>query len=131
MLPVILVVDDVQDNRELFSMVLERLGYRIELAVDGLDAVERARQLRPAVILMDLAMPNMDGFDATREIRSIPELASTHIIAISAFTDALSTERALACGCNEVLSKPCAPDRLTARVEAGVQARNATAATTA
>lgn len=119
-MPVVLVVDDVEDNRELVSLVLGRRGYSVELAIDGIDAIERARALRPTLILMDLAMPNMDGFDATRSIRAIPELASAYIIAFSAFTDVASKERALAAGCNEILGKPCAPDALLARVEAAL-----------
>ena len=121
-LPVVLIVDDSEDNRELFAMCLERLGYKIELAVDGLDGLERARSTSPSVILMDLAMPNMDGFEATRQIRMDPKLSSVHIIAITAFSDAVSTQRALAAGCNAILAKPCPPDILTACVESAVQA---------
>lgn len=121
-LPVVLIVDDSEDNRELFAMCLERLGYQIELAVDGLDALDRARKTLPTVILMDLAMPNMDGFDATRHIRMDPELSSVHIIAITAFSDAVSTQRALAAGCNAILAKPCPPEILAACVESAVRA---------
>lgn len=132
-LPVILVVDDNEDNRELFAMVLDRLGVAIELAGDGLEGLERAKLLKPQVIIMDLAMPKMDGFEATRAIRAIPELAGVHIIAVTAFTDAISAQRAIASGCDEVHSKPITPDVLTARVEAalaspqraGSQARDA------
>lgn len=123
--PIVLVVDDVEDNRDLYAMQLTRLGYRVELAVDGADGVARARAVRPNVILMDLAMPNVDGFEATRRIRAISRLASIRIIAISAFTDATNTQRALAAGCDEVLTKPCASDVLAARVEAGVRASRA------
>lgn len=119
-MPVVLIVDDSEDNRELFAMCLERLGYQIELAVDGLDGLERARKTLPTVILMDLAMPNMDGFEATRHIRMDPELSSVHIIAITAFSDAVSTQRALAAGCNAILAKPCPPEILAACVEAAV-----------
>lgn len=121
--PVVLIVDDSEDNRELFAMCLERLGYRIELAVDGLDGLERARATLPSVILMDLAMPNMDGFEATRQIRMDPKLASSvHIIAVTAFSDALNTQRALSAGCNAILAKPCPPDVLSACVQSAVQA---------
>jgi len=121
-LPVILIVDDNEDNRDLFAMMLSRLGYEIELAIDGQDGVERARAVRPSVILMDLAMPNMDGFEATRWIRAIPELASVRIIAVTASYDTVSAQRARAAGCDEVLAKPCAPEDLTACVEAGLPA---------
>ncbi len=123
--PVVLIVDDSEDNRELFAMCLERLGYRIELAVDGVDGLERARSTFPDVILMDLAMPNMDGFEATRQIRQDPDLRSTHIIAVTAFSDLVNTQRALAAGCNAILAKPCPPDVLTACVENAVEGSRA------
>jgi CheY-like chemotaxis protein len=121
-MPVILIVDDNEDNRELFAMILDRIGYKVELAVDGLEGLERAKEIVPQVILMDLAMPRMDGFEATRAIRLIPELASIHIIAVTAFTDALSSQRALAAGCDEVLPKPITPDVLASRVAAALLA---------
>lgn len=113
----ILIVDDNEDNRDLFAMMLSRLGYGIELAIDGQDGVERARAVHPSVILMDLAMPNMDGFEAARRIRAIPELAAVRIIAVTASYDTVSAQRARAAGCDEVLGKPCAPEVLTACVE--------------
>lgn len=125
--PVILIVDDSEDNRDLFAMCLERLGYAIELAVDGVDGVERARETVPNVIVMDLAMPNMDGFEATRQIRMDPSLSSIHIVAVTAFSDAVTTQRALAAGCDAVLAKPCPPDVLTAYVETAVRGGQARA----
>lgn len=122
-LPLILIVDDTEDNRDLYAMILGRLGYEVAVAIDGCDGVARARSLRPSVILMDLAMPNVDGFEATRQIRAIPEIASVPIIAVSAFTDARSVQRALAAGCDEVLAKPCPPAVLAGRVEKALHAR--------
>lgn len=118
--PVVLVVDDMEDNRELFSMVLAQGGYSVHVAVDGHDGVERARTLVPSVIVMDLAMPNVDGFEATARIRALPELASVPIIAVTAYSDAMSTQRALAAGCDDVLGKPCPPALLLARVAAAL-----------
>lgn len=120
--PLVLVVDDNEDNRELFALAVEGFGYRAALAVDGLDALERAKAERPDVVLMDLAMPRMDGFEATRAMREVPELASVPIIAVTAFTDAVSAQRALAAGCDEVLLKPITPEKLTQRIEAHVHA---------
>lgn len=119
-LPIVLVVDDMEDNRDVVSIVLQQAGYHVEVAVDGLDAVTRARSLRPNLILMDLAMPRMDGFEATRAIRAMPALRTVPIIALSAFVDADSTERALAAGCTEAVGKPCSPDELVAYVEAAL-----------
>jgi CheY-like chemotaxis protein len=120
-MPLVLIVDDNADNRELFAMVLERQGYAIELAVDGLEGLERARAMSPDVILMDLAMPNMDGFEATSAIREEASLAGVFIIAVTAFCDAVSSQRAIAAGCNEVLAKPISPDVLASRVETAIQ----------
>jgi CheY-like chemotaxis protein len=119
-LPTVLVVDDMEDNRDLYAMSLSRLGYVVETAVDGDDGVARAVASGPAVILMDLAMPNVDGFEATQRIRATASLAGVYIIAISAFTDAVSIQRALAAGCDEVLAKPCPPEQLAERVAIGV-----------
>lgn len=118
--PVVLVVDDMEDNRDLFTMVLARGGYAVHIAVDGHDGVERARQLRPSVIVMDLAMPKVDGFEATERIRALPELAGVRIIAVTAYSDAASVERARAAGCDEVLAKPCPPAVLLERVAAAL-----------
>lgn len=120
-LPIILVVDDMEDNRDLVSVILGQLGYHVEVATDGVHAIERAREIRPDVILMDLAMPHMDGFDATRAIRAIPELDTVHIIAFSAFADSRSVQRALAAGCNETIAKPCTPDLLVAHIQAALR----------
>jgi CheY-like chemotaxis protein len=121
--PVVLVVDDMEDNRDLVSIVLERAGYEIAVAIDGLDAIERARAIRPSLILMDLAMPNMDGFDATLAIRAIPELASVPIVALSAFADKVSVQRAISVGCNGAVAKPCTPETLLEAVESALRLR--------
>jgi len=122
-LPLILVVDDVEDNRDLCALVLHGRGYTVRLAVDGADAVSQVRLHPPAVILMDLAMPTMDGFEAARQIRAMPALAEVRIIGVSAFTDSENVERALEAGCDEVLAKPLAPRVLLERVEANLRAR--------
>lgn len=110
----------MEDNRDLFTMVLTRGGFSVHVAIDGREGIERARQLVPSVIVMDLAMPNVDGFEATERIRALPELDGVRIIAVTAYSDALSAQRALAAGCDEVLGKPCPPSLLLARVEAAL-----------
>lgn len=120
-LPLVLVVDDVEDNRDLCAMVLHGHGYSVYCAVDGADAIRQARARKPAIILMDLAMPNVDGFEASSRIRALPDLADVRIIGLSAFTDTENVERALAAGCDEVLSKPIAPQLLAARVAANLR----------
>ena len=111
--PVILVVDDSEDNRDLYAMALGRAGYAVAVAVDGLDAVDKTQAIGPTLILMDLAMPNLDGWEATKRIRALPDFhRATKIIALTAFTDAVSVQRARAAGCDAVLSKPCPPATL-------------------
>jgi CheY-like chemotaxis protein len=121
--PLVLIVDDNEDNRELFSLAVDRLGYRVMVACDGLEAVARVEEERPDVILMDIGMPRMDGFDATRAIRALVSGGAVHIMAVTAFTDALSAQRALAAGCDEVLLKPITPEELGARVRSAILVR--------
>lgn len=119
--PVILVVDDSEDNRDLYAMALGRAGYVVAVAVDGLDAVAKTEAIAPVLILMDLAMPNVDGWEATKRIRALPSSSpDLRIIALTAFTDAVSIQRALAAGCNAVLSKPCPPLSLLDHIAAAL-----------
>lgn len=112
----VLVVDDLEDNRELYVFALEREGFVVATACDGLEAIEKAEKLLPSAIVMDLAMPVMDGWEATRRIRAIPELARVPIFAVTAFTDARSRSDALAAGCDDCLSKPYTPADLAGRI---------------
>ena len=116
--PLVLVVDDSEDNRELCAAVLSRHGFEVATAIDGEEAIEKAIALRPSVILMDIGMPTMDGWEATRRIRAIPECARTYIIVVTAFSDAESRRRSHAEGCDEHLVKPVPPDVLIDRVSA-------------
>lgn len=118
---VILIVDDVEDNRDLYSLALGRAGYVVAVAVDGLDAVAKTEEVAPALVLMDLAMPNLDGWEATKRIRALPGIpADLHITALTAFTDAVSIQRAIAAGCDAVLAKPCAPQALLDHIAAAL-----------
>ena len=116
--PLVLVVDDSEDNRELCAAVLMRHGFEVATAIDGEDAVEKATVLRPSVILMDIGMPSMDGWEATRLIRATAACADAHIIVLTAFGDAESRRRSHTEGCDEHLVKPVPPDVLIDRVSA-------------
>jgi two-component system, cell cycle response regulator DivK len=116
--PVVLVVDDSEDNRELCAAVLVRHGFQVVTAVDGEDAVEKSTVLRPSVILMDIGMPSMDGWEATRRIRATPGCEGVHIIVVTAFGDSESRRRSYAEGCDEHLVKPVPPSVLIDRVSA-------------
>ncbi len=102
----VLVVDDSEDIRELLRLMLEMRGCRVVEAANGIDAVELAGRVHPALILMDLSMPVLDGYEATRRIRVQPELSDVPVIAVSAYCDLHNRQKALAAGCIECVSKP-------------------------
>jgi CheY-like chemotaxis protein len=104
--PLILIADDNESNVRTLSGYLRARGYRIGVARNGLEAVERAREDHPAAILMDIQMPELDGLEATRRIRAQPGEASIPIIALTALAMTGDRERCLAAGANEYLSKP-------------------------
>ena len=101
----VMVVDDADDIRELICMQLRRKGYKVVEATNGEQAVEVATQSHPGLILMDLSMPVMDGYEATRRIKSLPGLGGVTIVAISALCDPFIEHKALEAGCVECVSK--------------------------
>jgi two-component system, cell cycle response regulator DivK len=101
----ILIVEDVALNRELLVQLLED-KYRLLLAADGVTALERAAASNPDLILMDLSLPRMDGWEATRRLKSDPGLAHIPVIALSAHAMPSHEERARECGCDDFLTKP-------------------------
>ncbi len=108
----IMVVEDFEDNRFMMRRLLEMSGYRVVEAENGEQAVERARDERPDLILMDLSLPLLDGLAATRRIRAYAELRETPVVAVSAHDTADFHAEALAAGCNEYLTKPIDFDEL-------------------
>lgn len=100
----ILIVEDHRDSREALRELFNAYGYHVIEAVNGRHAVERAQAERPNLILMDIMMPELDGFDATRRIRAIPGLELTPIIAVTAMEDA--QELALQAGMSDYVRKP-------------------------
>lgn len=102
----VLVVDDAPDIRELLRLMLELRGCQVVEAEDGQRAVELAPEVRPALVLMDLSMPVLDGYEATRRIHDQPQLREVPVIAVSAFCDAHKRQQALAAGCVECVGKP-------------------------
>lgn len=102
----ILVVEDNPDNRVLIVDVLSTLDYEVIVAGDGLDGVAKARSEHPDLILMDLSLPIMDGWTATRHIKAQPELQHIKIIALTAHAMVGDREKSLAAGCDDYMSKP-------------------------
>jgi two-component system cell cycle response regulator DivK len=114
----VMVVDDYDDIRKLICMGLQCKGYQVLEAANGEEAVELATRSRPRLILMDLSMPVMDGYEATRRIKALPEFCEIPVVAISAFCDPSNNQKALEAGCVECVSKPIdfpSFDRLVSR----------------
>ena len=101
-----MVVEDNMDNYELVRFILERAGYDVFLAVNGRDGVDAARLQQPDMILMDLGMPEMDGWDAAEKIKSDPATKLIPLYALSAYTLPSDRKRALDAGCDGYLTKP-------------------------
>jgi two-component system cell cycle response regulator DivK len=108
----ILIVEDDADNRRIVVKVLTGEGHRTLEAADGRTAIEVARRERPDLIIMDLAMPGMDGWEASRRLKGNPETADIPIIALTAFAMRGDEERAREAGCDGYLSKPCRPQTM-------------------
>ena len=125
-----LVVDDNDDNREIYSTGLRHGGFEVSVACDGGEALEVARRCRPAIVIMDLAMPFMDGFEAIARLREMPETRNVYILVLSGFDDAESRKRAVEVGCDEYASKPFLPRALLERVVAIAAERERLAITT-
>lgn len=102
----ILIVEDNMDNYELVRFVLERAGYDVFLAVNGRDGVDAARLQKPDLILMDLGMPEMDGWQAAKKLKSTESTKSIPLFALSAYTLPNERQRALQAGCDGYLTKP-------------------------
>ncbi|VXD16213.1 putative Histidine kinase [Planktothrix serta PCC 8927] len=104
--PLILLAEDNSDNIHTLLNYLQAKGFDVEVARNGIEAVQKARDLHPQVILMDISMPEMDGLEATRQIRADPQLATLPIIALTALAMQGDREQCLAAGVNEYLPKP-------------------------
>jgi CheY-like chemotaxis protein len=114
----VLIVEDNEHNWDMLSQRLTRRDYEVVLAHDGLAGVETARRERPDIILMDVNLDGIDGLEATRRIRQIPEIAQTPIIAITAHALAGDREKAIAAGCDDYHTKPVELPRLLGQMEA-------------
>ncbi len=114
----VLLVEDNEMNRDMLSRRLARHGLEVLVATDGAQAVERALADQPDIILMDLSLPVMDGWEATRRIRSQAETSAIPVIALTAHAMAGEQDKALAAGCNDFDTKPVDLARLMGKIEA-------------
>lgn len=110
--PLVLVVDDFDDNRLLYATTIAEAGYSVAEAVNGQDAIDKIGVVRPAVIIMDLSMPVLDGWDATRAIKADPRNEGIVIIALTGHGTNFGLQKAQAAGADAVLLKPCLPQDL-------------------
>lgn len=113
----ILLVEDNEMNRDMLSRRLMRKGHDVSIAVDGLEGVEMATRDVPDIILMDLSLPEIDGWEATRRIKANADTAAIPVIALTAHAMASDREKAMAAGCNDYDTKPVELPRLLAKIE--------------
>jgi two-component system, cell cycle response regulator DivK len=114
--PLILVVDDYQDAREMYAEYLQFSGFRVAEARNGNEAVEQAVALKPDLILMDLSLPGMDGWEATRRLKADESTKHIPIVALTGHALAGASEGAKKAGCDSFVTKPCLPDDLVVEV---------------
>ncbi len=114
----ILLVEDNEMNRDMLSRRLERKGYEVEMAVDGRQGVDKAKTLAYDLVLMDMSLPEIDGWEATRELRADPATKKLPIIALTAHAMSGDREKALEAGCNDYDTKPIELSRLLGKMEA-------------
>ena len=116
--PLILIVEDNEMNSDMLSRRLRRKGYEVAVAQDGEAGVRKAQQIRPQLILMDLSLPIIDGWTATRQLRTDPRTSQIPVIALTAHAISGDREKALEAGCNDYDTKPVEWHRLLGKIEA-------------
>jgi len=117
-MPTILLVEDNEMNRDMLSRRLERKGFQVVLAEDGLGGVEMAASQAPDLVLMDMSLPVLDGWEATRRLKAAPGTRHIPVIALTAHAMSGDRERALEAGCDDYDTKPIELPRLLAKIEA-------------
>lgn len=113
----ILLVEDNHDNRAIYRTILEHVGHTVIEAVDGEEGVRQAREVQPALILMDISIPKIDGYEATRLLKADPVTADIPIIALTAHVMKDDERKALEAGCDGYIAKPVEPGRVAKEVE--------------
>ncbi len=116
-MPKILLVEDNEMNSDMLSRRLERKGYEVVIAVDGEKGIAMAQSEKPHLILMDLSLPVVNGWDATRQLKDAPETRSIPVIALSAHAMASDRQKALEAGCDDYDSKPIEFSRLLEKMQ--------------
>lgn len=114
----VLLVDDDRECREMYARSLRAAGYEVAEAHNGNQALSKAAEDHPSIVVTDLALPGIDGYQLTRKLRQQPATEHVPIIAITGYGGFMDdTQRAVSAGCDRVLTKPCLPDRLLEEIE--------------
>lgn len=121
--PLILVVDDFEDNREMYAEFLQYSGYGVAQAANGLEALEKAFALQPDLILMDLSLPGIDGWEATRRLKGDDRTRHIAVVALTGHALAGHSKGAREAGCDAFITKPCLPDVLVAEIRKMLEPR--------
>jgi CheY-like chemotaxis protein len=114
--PRVLLVDDYPDAREMYSEYLQYSGFDVVEAGNGMEALQRALETAPDIILMDLSLPVMDGWEATRRLKADPRTAQIPVVALTGHALAGISEGAKKAGCDAFVTKPCLPDELVKEI---------------
>jgi two-component system cell cycle response regulator DivK len=122
-MPKILLVEDNEMNRDMLSRRLQRKGYEVVLALDGQAGVEMSQTQAPDLVLMDMSLPVLDGWEATRRLKTDASTGHIPIIALTAHAMSSDREKALEAGCDDYDTKPVELPRLLAKIEALLRAR--------
>lgn len=123
--PTVLVVDDYVDALDVWSLYLRSVGFDVVTAEDGPRAIEQARTRHPDVVVLDLELPGMSGFQVAERLRQQPGTRGIPLIAATGYSYARQLDRALAAGFDAVLVKPCDPDALVAEIRRLLEGRDA------
>jgi len=114
--PLVLVVDDFQDNREMYAEYLAFSGFRVIQAANGKEALDQAFANRPDIIIMDLSLPVMDGWEATRRLKADLRTNAIPVVALTGHAMQGHSKGAMEAGCDSFVAKPCLPDQLVAEI---------------
>jgi len=114
--PLVLVVDDFADNREMYCEYLSFCGYDVIEARNGAEALEEARSRMPDIIIMDLSLPVMDGWEATRRLKADQRTNAIPVVALTGHAMQGHSKGAIEAGCDSFVAKPCLPDQLVAEI---------------
>ena len=115
--PLVLLVDDFPDNRQMYAEFLAFAGLRVAEAENGHEAVQKATTLMPDLVVMDLSLPGMDGWEATRRLKSHPKTKNILVMALTGHALAGHSKGAIDAGCDAFITKPCLPDRLLQEIQ--------------